>query len=70
MKRTRSFRRLRENLGGKAENARAVVLRAPRAAQTAQILGDGEPRLKPVLVEARAEMRPAEPCSAQPLQRP
>ena len=55
---------------GRAEmNARRLIWHGPWPPKTAELLRDGEARLKPVLMKARAEMRPAEPHAAIALQR-
>ena len=51
-------------------NAAGLVRHIPRPQHAAQLFGDSQPRLQRVLVEAGAEMRPAEPGALPPLKRP
>ena len=51
-------------------DAAALVLDRPGPAHRAQLFGDGQAGLQAVLVEAGAEVRPAEPDAPLPLQAP
>lgn len=47
-------------------NAPAFVRDGPRATHAAELFGDGEAGLQAILVEARAEVGPAEPDAPCP----
>src|SRR5262245_31308523 len=51
-------------------DAAGLLRHTPRPADAAKLLGDRQPCLQPVLVEASAEMRAAEPGVVHALQRP